>query len=263
MAKISQMDLSDLNRSMEERTPQEILAWAAAVFGDRVAIMSAMQKAGSVLCHMASTAGLKLKVLFVDTGVHFQETLDIRDRMATDYGLEVVTVGPEKTMEEQTAELGVLYLTPDGQARCCDLRKTIPLIAAAKDYHALIGSLRRADGGRRANVPILSVDTNTKCLKINALANLGDREFEEYVERQNVIVNPLHYQGFSTIGCNRCTTPVLPDEEKRAGRWRHLGPWAMYCGINPTDVDRGGSIAIDLPEDVIDRIFNRNDHFMI
>lgn len=263
MAKLSQVDLTDLNRSMEERAPQELLAWAAAVFGDRVAIMSAMQKAGSVVCHMTSAAELKLKVLFVDTGVHFHETLWTRDRMISDYGLEVVTVHPEKSMDEQTAELGVLYLTPDGQAQCCDLRKTDPLMKATEEYQALIGSLRRADGGRRANVPILAVDPKTNTLKINVLANLGDQEFNEYIERQNVIVNPLHLQGYSTIGCNRCTTPVLPDEEKRAGRWRHLGPWAMYCGINPTDVDRGGSPAIDLPADLIDKIFGRTDDFMI
>ncbi len=263
MAKISQVDLTDLNRSLEERTPQEILAWAVSVFEDRVAIMSAMQKAGSVVCQMASAAGLKLKVLFVDTGVHFQETLDTRDRMISDYGLEVITLHPEQTMQQQIEEHGILYLTPDGQSTCCDLRKTQPLMNAADDYDALISSLRRADGGRRANVPIVSVDTNTQTLKINALANFSDREFDEYILREKVIVNPLHEQGFATIGCNRCTTPVLPDEEKRAGRWRHLGPWAMYCGINPTDVDRGGAKSIDLPSELVDKVLNRTDDFMI
>jgi len=263
MAKLSQVDLTDLNQIMEQRTPQEMLAWASSVFGQRVAIMSAMQQAGSVVCQMASAAKLPLKVLFVDTGVHFQETLDTRDRMISDYGLEVITLHPEKTMAEQTDELGVLYLTPDGQATCCDLRKTQPLMKATGDYDALISSLRRADGGRRGNVPILSIDTNTQTIKINVLANMDDSAFNEYILRNNVIINPLHEQGFSTIGCNRCTTPVLPDEEKRAGRWRHLGPWAMYCGINPTDVNRGGTPAIELPSELIDRILGRTDDFMI
>ncbi len=263
MAKLSQVDLTDLNRAMEERRPQEILAWAASIFGDRVAIMSAMQQAGSVVCHMASEAKLPLKVLFVDTGVHFQETLETRDRMISDYGLDVITLHPEQTMAEQTAELGVLYLTPDGQSKCCDLRKTQPLMRATGDYDALISSLRRADGGKRGNVPILSIDTNTQAVKINVLANFGDQEMNDYILRNRVIINPLHDQGFSTIGCNRCTTPVLPDEEKRAGRWRHLGPWAMYCGINPTDVDRGGTPSIELPSELIDKILGRTDDFVI
>ena len=80
---------------------------------------------------------------------------------------------------------------------------------------------------------------------------------------QYVIVNPLHAQGFSTIGCNRCTTPVLPNEPKRAGRWRHLGPWSVYCGINPADREAGAKQAIELPQDVIDRILGRETDFSI
>src|SRR5689334_3427005 len=82
MAKLTQADLADLNGAFEGRTPVELLKWASDTFGDRVAILSAMQKAGSVVCHMASTAGLKTDVLFVDTGVQFQETLETRDRIA-------------------------------------------------------------------------------------------------------------------------------------------------------------------------------------
>jgi len=81
--------------------------------------------------------------------------------------------------------------------------------------------------------------------------------------RHNVIVNPLHAQGYATIGCNRCTTPVLPNEPQRAGRWRHLGSWSMYCGINPTDFERDSAIAIDISQDLIDRILGRRTDFVI
>ncbi len=263
MALLTQGELADLNATMEQRTPQELLAWAWAIFGERTAVLSAMQRAGTAVCHMAYTAKLPLDVLFVDTGVMFEETLATRDRVANEYGLRVHSLVPEKTMEAQTAEYGVLYLSNDGQEKCCDMRKTQPLLTMKGRYDALIGSLRRGDGEKRAKVPILAVDPQMNCLRVNVLATFTDQQFKDYIRTHQVIENPLHYQGYTTIGCNRCTTPVLPDEPKRAGRWRHLGPWAMYCGINPTDVNRGASLAIDLPIDVIDRILGRKVDYAI
>jgi phosphoadenosine phosphosulfate reductase len=166
-------------------------------------------------------------------------------------------------MEEQTEKYGILYLTPDGQKQCCEMRKSEPLDAVKGRYDALIGSLRRADGGRRGVCPILAIDSRLNCLRVNPLANFTDEQLEAYIAEHKVILNPLHKQGFSTIGCNRCTTPVLPGEPKRAGRWRHLGPWSVYCGINPTDLDPERSPAVDFPQDLVDRILGRQTDFMI
>ena len=202
-------------------------------------------------------------MLFVDTGVMFQETLDTRDRIRSEYGLEVESLSPKQTMEEQTRELSVLYLSPEGQETCCQLRKVEPLAVVADQYDALIGSLRRSEGGRRESCPILMVDIPSNTVRINPLAVMDDEALEAYLTDHNVITNPLHKQGYTTIGCNRCTTPVLPNEPKRAGRWRHLGPWSIYCGINPTDRDQSNSPAIDLPQDLVDRILGRMTDFMI
>jgi phosphoadenosine phosphosulfate reductase len=263
MALLTQGDLASVNERLENWSAQQIISWAANLFGTRLAILSAMQKAGTVVCHMAHAAGLDLDVLFVDTGVHFQETYDTRDRIAKEYGLKVISLRPEMSMAEQTAKLGVLYLSKDGQEQCCDLRKSAPLRQTRGCYDAYLGSLRRGDGEKRAKVPILAVDPQMNVLRINAIANMPSAALEQYVSTHNVIVNPLHSQGYTTIGCNRCTTPVLPDEPKRAGRWRHLGPWAMYCGINPTDLSGGTDRAIDLPEELIDRVLDRNVDFAI
>jgi phosphoadenosine phosphosulfate reductase len=263
MASLTQADLADLNASMEGRSPEELLSWAKATFGARVAILSALQRAGCVVCHMTSTGKLGLDVLFVDTGVLFPETLATRDKVRQQYGLNIITLTPAATMEEQTEKLGVLYLTPDGQAQCCELRKTAPLLTLKGRYDALVGSLRRGDGEKRSRVPILAVDPKMNCLRVNVLANFGDQQLADYITRHSVITNPLHKQGYATISCNRCTTPVLPEEPKRAGRWRHLGPWAMYCGINPTDLDQGTSATIDLPRDLVDRILGRKVDFAI
>src|SRR6202035_5487438 len=112
-----------LNQTFEERTPQELIRWTCEVFGSRVAALSAMQMAGSVVCHMLQTLKLPMKVLFIDTGVLFEETLETRDRIAKEYGTEIVTLKPKQTMVEQTAQFGVLYLSTEGQAQCCHMRK--------------------------------------------------------------------------------------------------------------------------------------------
>jgi phosphoadenosine phosphosulfate reductase len=263
MARLTQADLADLNETFEERTPQELLAWAKETFGDRVATISAMQEAGCVVCHMLHTASVDIPVVFVDTGVMFQETLDTRDRIASEYGLRVVTLQPEQSMAAQTTEHGVLYLTAEGQQQCCHMRKVEPLMKVSDKYDALIGSLRRSEGGRRESCPILSVDTEINAIRINPLAVVDDEALQSYLSEHNVITNPLHAQGFTTIGCNRCTTPVLPTEPRRAGRWRHLGPWSVYCGINPTDRDQTNSPAVEFPQELIDRILGRMTDFMI
>ncbi|QDU40786.1 Phosphoadenosine phosphosulfate reductase [Maioricimonas rarisocia] len=263
MARLSQARLASLNRTLENRTPDELLRWAKDIFGDRLAAISAMQRSGSVVCHMISQLKLDIPVLFVDTGVMFAETLETRDRIASQYGLNLRTLHPELTMTEQTEKHGVLYLSVEGQQSCCHMRKVEPLLAVKDDFDALIGSLRRSDGGRRGDCPILAVDPEMNAIRINPLANFTDEQLEEYITGNEVITNPLHEQGYSTIGCNRCTTPVLPNEPRRAGRWRHLGPWSMYCGINPTDTDEETSVAIDFPQDLIDRLLGQKTDFVI
>jgi len=263
MARLSQARLAPLNKTFEERTPEELLRWAKELFGDRVAAISAMQQAGSVLCHMIARYKLDIPVLFVDTGVMFQETLDTRDRLASEYGLNIVTLQPELTMTQQTEKYGVLYLDVEGQKRCCHMRKVEPLLAITGKYDALIGSLRRSDGGKRGECPIVAVDPELNAVRLNPLAMVDDDALNGYIAEHKVIVNPLHAQGYSTISCNRCTTPVLPNEPKRAGRWRHLGPWSMYCGINPTDLDDATSQAVELPQELVDRVLGQKTDFAI
>ena len=264
MPRLTQAKLLDLNKTFDDRSPEDLLRWTVEIFGPRAAAISAMQKAGSVVCHMIHRLQLKLPVLFVDTGVMFQETLDTRDRLKREYGLDIRTLSPRLTMYEQTEQLGVLYLTVEGQKQCCHMRKVEPLLAEKGNYDALIGSLRRAEGGKRGECPIVAIDPEMNAIRVNPLANFTDEQMDAYIAEHQVVVNPLHAQGFTTIGCNRCTTPVLPNEPPRAGRWRHLGPWSVYCGINPTDMaDDTSAPAVELPQDLIDRILGQKTDFMI
>lgn len=234
--RVTEHDLTALNDRFAGADPLEILRFAHATFGGRAAILSSMQRAGAAMCHLADRAGLAFDVLFVDTGVLHAQTLVTRDQVAATHPrLRVVTLSPARTFSEQTADEGLLYLTPEGQERCCELRKSAPLLAVRGRYDALIGALRRREGGRRGAVRSFDADPSMNVIRVHPFARWSDAELDAYVsEHPDMVVNPLHAMGFPTIGCFPCTTPVRPDEPERAGRWRHLAGVA-YCGINPTD----------------------------
>ncbi|MFO0611405.1 MAG: phosphoadenylyl-sulfate reductase [Polyangiaceae bacterium] len=248
--KLTRRDLDAANARFAELSPVEILRRVADAFGPRAAILSGMQRAGTILCHMADRAGLSLEVLFVDTGVMHRETLAVRDELArTHPNLRVTTLEPARTFAAQTREEGLLYLSVEGQARCCDLRKTEPLRGVRGKVEALVGALRQSEGGKRAKVQPLELDPEMNALRVHPLATWTDAQLDVYIrENEGVLVNPLHAMGFRTVGCFPCTTPVRPDEPDRAGRWRHLADVA-YCGINPTDVG-GRELEVEVPEHV-------------
>jgi phosphoadenosine phosphosulfate reductase len=245
--RITEQDLDYLNRRFEGAPPLELLRFIHKNFGDRAALLSSMQIAGTLLCYLADQARLPFDVLFVDTGVLHRETLTTRDELArTHKHLRVVSLHPDQTFAEQTAAEGLLYLSREGQERCCDLRKTQPLLRMKGRYDALISGLRRAEGGARAGVKPFGLDPLMNALRVHPLAALKDEELEA-LEKANpgAVKNPLHAMGFPTIGCFPCTTPVLPGEPLRAGRWRHLQS-VQYCGINPSDLGESApSIEMD------------------
>jgi phosphoadenosine phosphosulfate reductase len=242
-------DLEAINQRLETRSPVEILTWAATTFGPRASILSSMQRAGSVLCHMADRAGLRMDVVFVDTGVLHRETLDTRDQLErTHKRLKVVTLSPERSFAEQTKDEGLLYLTREGQERCCDLRKSAPLRAIRGKYDAFVTALRRGEGGARTRINVLELDDEMAALRVHPFVSFGKAELEAYAaEHAGVALNPLHSMGFPTIGCFPCTTPVRADEPERAGRWRHLAG-VDYCGINPTDRAQQGERFVELDD---------------
>jgi len=251
---ISTVDLEGLNARFRAAPPLALLRFAHATFGPRAAILSSMQRAGTALSFVADQAGLAFDVVFVDTGVLHQETLWTRDELGrTHKHLRLRTLTPEKSFREQTREEGVLYLSREGQERCCELRKTAPLNAVKGQYDALIGALRKGEGGARGNVEPFSLDPAMNALRIHPFASLSNEQLSDLIASEpGIVINPLHEMGFPTIGCFPCTTPVLPDEPERAGRWRHLAG-VEYCGINP--VDRGAAGGIELEDRYAEALF--------
>jgi phosphoadenosine phosphosulfate reductase len=242
------LDLEKINHELEDMTPQNIICWIEEHLGRRIALQSSMQKTASSLTDMINRLGFSRDVIFVDTQYHFPETLRTRDLLAEHYPrLHFLTFYPDRTPEQQLLDFGrELYLEDGDYQVCCQLRKEIPWInGVVGKYNAILGGLIRAEEGRRKNIRIISYDDRVRAYKIYPLANWTVEQVDEYNQKHQVPVHPLHDAGFPSIGCSTCTTSVRPDEDTRAGRWRHIirkiqdrngtkegEPIKLYCGIN-------------------------------
>jgi phosphoadenosine phosphosulfate reductase len=212
---------------LAEATAEEVVSWAAATFGDRFAVASSMQD--GVLPHLTSQVAPGTDVLFLDTGYHFAETIGTRDAMAATYPLDIISLTPRQSVAEQDAQYGARLHDRDPDL-CCALRKTAPLDEALTGYDAWATGVRRADSPARAGTKVVSYDQKHDAVKIAPLAAWSDDEVDRYIERNNILVNPLLQQGFPSIGCAPCTRAVLEGEDPRAGRWAGLSK--TECGIH-------------------------------
>lgn len=205
----------------------EIVRWAYAAFGERLAIASSMTDA--VVIDVVSREVQGLDVLFLDTGYHFVETTATRDAVGSLYPVRVRSIAPERTVAEQDAAYGPRLYDRDPDL-CCAMRKVQPLSRALQPYTAWLTGLRRADSTERADTPVVAFDERRGKVKVNPIATWTDEQVDAYVERHGVLVNPLLFDGYGSVGCEPCTRRLRPGEDARAGRWAGLAK--TECGIH-------------------------------
>ena len=214
-------------RELETATAQEVLRWASETFGDRFAIASSM--GDGLLAHLASTAAPGTHVVFLDTGYHFAETIGTRDAVAASYDVQVRTVLPLLTVAQQDAEHGPELWRRDPES-CCAMRKVEPLARALEPYVAWASGIRRDEAETRSDAGVVEWDARRGKVKVNPIATWTEQQTEAYMTEHGVLVNPLAYDGYPSIGCAPCTRRVAPGEDARAGRW--AGTAKTECGLH-------------------------------
>ena len=218
---------TEAGRELEGAPAEEIVRWAVGTFGERFCLTSSM--ADGVLAHVVSRVAPGVEVLFLDTGLHFEETLRTRDLVQRTLPVRVRSLRPRLTVGQQDGEYGPRLFSrqPD---QCCALRKVEPLERALADYDAWAAGLRRDESPTRANTPVVGFEPNRGKVKVNPIAAWTQADVDRYIARYDVPVNPLFKQGYSSIGCWPCTRRTKAGEDPRAGRW------AMFekteCGLH-------------------------------
>jgi len=219
--------VSHVGAELELAPAEDIIEWAVATFGARFCITSSMGDA--VLSHLASKVAPGIDVVFLDTGYHFVETIGTRDAVAATMPVNLLTITPVQTVAEQDAEYGADLYQRDPDL-CCALRKVAPLKDALANYDAWATGLRRAETHNRVIAPVVGWDEKKQKVKVSPLARWTDDEVERYIAENGVLVNPLQYDGYPSIGCWPCTQRVAPGDDPRSGRW--AGTAKTECGIN-------------------------------
>lgn len=206
---------------------EELLRWTDEHFGGEYIVASNMQDA--VLVDLAAKVRPGVDVLFLDTGYHFVETIGTRDAVEAVYDVNVVNVRPEHTVAEQDALLGKnLFARQPNE--CCRMRKVEPLSKALRGYSAWVTGIRRVEAPTRANAPLISWDKAFGLVKINPLAAWSDDDVQDYIDSTGVLVNPLVFEGYPSIGCAPCTAKPVEGADPRSGRW--AGQNKTECGLH-------------------------------
>jgi phosphoadenosine phosphosulfate reductase len=214
----SDEELAELNAKFETMGASEIIGWAVDTFGPHLTMTASMTDA--VLIDLAHRVDPAIEVVFIDTGYHFPETLQTVEEVRRRYGLNL------KIMTVARQDEALWQADPEN---CCSAVKVGQLDRALAGKQAWMSGLRRDEAGTRAEAPIITRDLRG-LVKINPIANWSDLDVAGYIEDHDVPVNPLTKQGYPSIGCMPCTSPVEPGEDSRAGRWRDSDK--TECGLH-------------------------------
>ena len=231
-ANISAESLDDLARqsaSLESAEPHEIIRFAVERYGNKLTMATAFGPEGCAIIHWLASIAPQTYIFNLDTGYQFQETLQLRDTIANRYGVNVVLEQPETTVAEyERIHGGPLYRTDSN--RCCGDRKIAVIGRVLTRFDAWMSGIRRDQSVDRAAAAIVGWDTKFGVVKISPLANWTKAKVWDLIIRENIPYNPLHDQGYVSIGCFPCTRAITTDDDERAGRWS--GTAKTECGLH-------------------------------
>ncbi len=216
---------------LELAEAHEVLNWGLQRYSPEIALACSFGGAsGMALLDMAVRTGWAFEVFYLDTDLLFPETYALIEQVRNHYGVEPVGYRSRWTLEAQAREFGP-NLWESNPDMCCSLRKVEPNARALQGKQAWIAGLRRDQAATRSHIAKVEWDHKFDLVKLNPLADWSEEEVWEYVRANGVPYNPLHDQGYASIGCVHCTRPAsASDGDLRAGRW--VGFDKTECGLH-------------------------------
>ena len=221
--------LEQHGRSIEDWPATDILKWAADRFPSRITCATGLGAEGCVLVDLIGHHRLPIDLFILDTGLLFPETYALWRRLEQRYGIVIRGVHAQLSVEGQATRYGPQLWERQPQ-RCCNMRKVIPLQGALAGFAAWITAIRRDQTAARANALVVEWDPKFQLAKVNPLVRWTKKDVWAHLLKHNVPYNPLHDNGYPSIGCEPCTSQVQPGEDPRAGRWR--GMTQTECGLH-------------------------------
>jgi phosphoadenosine phosphosulfate reductase len=225
------MEVDRIAEEVERLAPDEALETVLRANKSRkVCLTCSFQVEGMVMAHLLKGRLPALPVLFLDTGYHFPQTYEYRDRMTRQWSLNVVNVLPAQTVALQESAFGILYR--DDPTRCCQLRKVEPLLRALEPFDIWFTGLRREQSPTRKNlrkVELHQLPSGKTLWKVNLLADWNWNKVWQYASVNGIPHLPQYDEGYLSIGCQPCTALPSDPNNPRSGRW---GGTKLECGIH-------------------------------
>lgn len=228
MSMLSVEEVERLSAEFEAKTPQEIIMWAVNNYWPEIAMSSSFQTQSMPLLHMVTSLKRGIPVFFLDTGYHFWETLEFREKIASEWKINVIDLYRDSRWDH-FARQNTRTLPSADPNLCCYLHKVQPMQKALKDLKAWISGIRRDQTSARAHAKILELQEDG-LLKVNPLLNWTKADVQKYMEEHNLPKHPLYDKGYRSVGCAPCTIAIGANDDERAGRWAGRGK--TECGLH-------------------------------
>lgn len=225
--------------------PEAILKWFCQTFWEKTFACS-FGLEDMVLLQMLQAEASRPRVFVLDTGRLHQETYQLMDEAKHRFNIQLDVYSPDtKELEVLTSTYGFnhFYHSVEGRKQCCHIRKVRPLRRALQNQQAWLTGLRTQQSSTRKDIKPIEFDEPTNMWKVSPLAFMPISYIKEYAVRYNVPQNPLHDQGYPTIGCEPCTRSVQPHEDIRAGRWWWEQKDHRECGLHDREQRRFKHVA--------------------
>ena len=235
---MQQRQIETQARQFEDASPFEILSWASATWGERLAIVTSFQITGIAALHMMKRIAPRTPVLTLDTGLLFPETQDLIDELEQRFQLDLRRIKPRQTPRQQARDYGdrLWERNPD---RCCHIRKTIPLRDALVGFEAWITGLRRDQSPLRAGTPVLSRDNRSGLVKVAPFAHWSEDRVWAYIPRARSALQqtaPRRLSEHRLLALHQ--GPRF--KRRRGGRGRWANRSKSECGIHIPQFSEAG-----------------------
>ncbi len=215
-------NLEEIATQLDALSPAEGLALIATLFPGKVTFSTSLGMEDQVITQLIASNNLPIHIFSLDTGRLFPETLDLIARTEAKYKTRIQVYYPTtSSVEKLVGENGIngFYDSVENRKSCCQVRKVEPLRRALAGNEVWVTGLRAEQSANRSDLKRLEWDPANHILKFNPLLNWNFVELVNYIEATKIPYNPLHDEGFISIGCAPCTRAILPGEDPRAGRW--------------------------------------------
>jgi phosphoadenosine phosphosulfate reductase len=228
-------NIHNLTLQLEGKTVVEQLHLLAYFFPNQISFSTSFGLEDQAIAHLIFENKIPIRVFTLDTGRQFQETYNTWEATLQKYNQSIIAYYPDNQLVEQLVQeqgSNGFYHSVENRTACCRVRKVLPLRRALANQAIWITGIRAEQSPNRQNMPQLEWDDAFQIIKFHPILNWTWDNLKQFISKNQIPYNPLHDNGFVSIGCAPCTRAIASGEDFRAGRWWWEAESKKECGLH-------------------------------